>query len=125
MANSLIFLLIGIHEQQQDFRSAWKPAAIAIVLVGLGRAAAVYPVCGVFARGANAVSASHQHVLVWGGLRGALALALALSLPTQMPDREVVTTVAFAVVAFSIFGQGLSIAPLLRRIGQIPSSVAK
>ena len=122
VANSLIFLLIGIHEQQQDFLAAWKPAAIAIVLVMLGRAVAVYPVCALFARSADAVSARYQHVLVWGGLRGALALALALSLPAQMPEREVVTTVAFAVVAFSIFGQGLSIAPLLRRIGQMTSS---
>jgi CPA1 family monovalent cation:H+ antiporter len=61
-------------------------------------------------------------LLVWGGLRGALALALALSLPTDVPDREAIAAVAFAVVAFSIFAQGLSIAPLLRRLGQIPSA---
>jgi CPA1 family monovalent cation:H+ antiporter len=61
-------------------------------------------------------------LLVWGGLRGALALALALSLPTNVPDREAIAAVAFAVVAFSIFAQGLSIAPLLRRLGQIPSA---
>jgi monovalent cation:H+ antiporter, CPA1 family len=119
VSNSLIFLLIGIHEEQQHFYSVWKPALIAIALVTLGRALAVYPVCGLFARSASAVSLHHQHLLVWGGLRGALALALALSLPPHTPEREAIVAVAFAVVAFSIFAQGLSIAPLLRRLGQI------
>jgi len=122
VANSLIFLLIGIHEAQQDFHGVWKPALIAIALVTLGRAAAIYPVCGLFVRSDNPVSLRQQHLLVWGGLRGALALALALSLPTNVPDREAIAAVAFAVVAFSIFAQGLSIAPLLRRLGQIPSA---
>jgi CPA1 family monovalent cation:H+ antiporter len=122
VSNSLIFLLIGIHEEQQNFHSVWQPAIIAIGLVTLGRAVAIYPVCALFAQGANPVSLRHQHLLVWGGLRGALALALALSLPSELPDREAIAAVAFAVVAFSIFAQGLSITPLLRRLGQIPPS---
>jgi len=61
----------------------------------------------------------HQHILFWGGLRGALALALALSLPPQIPHREEIITVAFAVVAFSIVVQGLTIKPLLRRMGEL------
>jgi CPA1 family monovalent cation:H+ antiporter len=124
VANSLIFLLIGIHEEQQNFQTVWKPAIIAIVLVTLGRAVAIYPVCGLFARTADPVSLRHQHLLVWGGLRGALALALALSLPAGVPHGDAIAAVAFAVVAFSIFAQGLSIAPLLRRLGQIPSAPA-
>jgi CPA1 family monovalent cation:H+ antiporter len=120
VSNSLIFLLIGIHEEQQNFQAVWKPAMIAIALVTLGRAVAIYPVCALFNRSANPVSLRHQHLLVWGGLRGALALALALSLPPEVPDRAAIAAVAFAVVAFSIFAQGLSIGPLLRRLGQIP-----
>jgi len=61
----------------------------------------------------------HQHILFWGGLRGALALALALGLPPELPDRSQIVTVSFAVVAFSIFVQGLTITPLLRRLGEI------
>ena len=120
VANSLIFLLIGIHEEQQNFHLVWKAAVTAIALVTLGRAVAIYPVCGLFVRSAARVTLPHQHLLVWGGLRGALALALALSLPPELPDREAIASVAFAVVAFSIFAQGLSIGPLLRRLGQIP-----
>jgi CPA1 family monovalent cation:H+ antiporter len=62
----------------------------------------------------------HQHVLFWGGLRGAVALALALGLPFEVPHREEILAVSFAVVAFSVFVQGLTITPLLRRMGEIP-----
>jgi CPA1 family monovalent cation:H+ antiporter len=55
-----------------------------------------------------------------GGLRGAVALALALGLPPEAPHRGEIVTISFAVVAFSVFVQGLTIAPLLRRMGEIP-----
>ena len=64
---------------------------------------------------------SQRHVLFWGGLRGALALALALGLPPEIPHRNEIVTVAFAVVAFSIFVQGATTAPLLRRLGELPA----
>jgi len=54
-------------------------------------------------------------------LRGALALALALGLPAEMPAREEIITAAFAVVAFSIFVQGLTMTPLMRRLCEFPS----
>jgi CPA1 family monovalent cation:H+ antiporter len=120
VANSLIFLLIGMRLANQDYGFVLLPALIAIVIVTLGRAVAIYPMCLVFARSKLRIKSSHQHVLFWGGLRGALALALALGLPSDMPGREAIITVAFAVVAFSIFVQGLTIKPLLRRLGEIP-----
>jgi CPA1 family monovalent cation:H+ antiporter len=119
VANSLVFLLIGIHEAHQNFRANWLPACIAIALVTLGRAVAIYPCCLLFAGSSRRVAARHQHVLFWGGLRGALALALVLGLPPAVPRREEIFTVTFAVVAFSVFVQGLTIAPFLRRMGEI------
>jgi CPA1 family monovalent cation:H+ antiporter len=62
----------------------------------------------------------HQHILVWGGLRGAVALALALGLPPEIPRREEIVAISFAVVAFSVFAQGLTVAPFGRRLGEIP-----
>jgi CPA1 family monovalent cation:H+ antiporter len=120
VANSLVFLLIGMHETRQDFAAFWIPAAIAIVLVTLGRAVAIYPCCFLFSRSRLRVTGKHQHVLFWGGLRGALALALALGLPPTVPLREEIIAVSFAVVAFSVFVQGLSMVPFLRRMGEIP-----
>src|SRR5262249_34985818 len=78
LANSFVFLLIGMHEAHQPFRAVWLAVLAAIGFVTLGRAAAVYPTCLLFARSSRRVSGSHQHVLFWGGLRGGLALALAL-----------------------------------------------
>ena len=120
VSNSLVFLLIGMHEAHQNFLAIWLPAATAIILVTLGRAVAIYPCCLAFSRSSLRVSAKHQHVLFWGGLRGALALALALGLPAQMPMREEIIAISFAVVAFSVFVQSLTMAPFLRRMGEIP-----
>jgi CPA1 family monovalent cation:H+ antiporter len=121
VANSLVFLLIGMHEADQNFVAIWFPAALAIALVMLGRAAAIYPCCAVFSRSSLRVTMKHQHVLFWGGLRGALSLALALGLPPNVPQRDTIIAISFAVVAFSVFVQGLTIAPFLRRMGEIPS----
>jgi CPA1 family monovalent cation:H+ antiporter len=119
VVNSLIFLLIGAREAQQHFGAVWVAVLVAIVLVTLGRALAIYPLCALFARSELKVSVRHQHVLFWGGLRGALALALALGLPPNLPQHDEIVTVAFAVVAFSIFAQGLTMRPLLRRLGEV------
>jgi CPA1 family monovalent cation:H+ antiporter len=122
VANSLIFLLIGAQEAQQHFTGIWLPLLVAIALVTLGRAVAIYPICAAFLKTRLRVGFMHQHILFWGGLRGALALALALALPEQMPNRDAVITVTFAVVAFSVFAQGLTMTPLLRKLGQMPDN---
>jgi monovalent cation:H+ antiporter, CPA1 family len=119
VANSLIFLLIGAQVAQQHFSGLWLPVLVAIVLVTLGRAIAIYPLCAVFARSRLKVQSRHQHILFWGGLRGALALALALALPEDLPHRDAIITITFAVVAFSVFAQGLTITSLLRGLGQL------
>jgi CPA1 family monovalent cation:H+ antiporter len=119
IANSLVFLLIGMHGAHVNLLAVWVAAAAAILLVTLGRAAAIYPCCLLFARSSLRVAPRHQHILFWGGLRGALALALALGLPAGIPMRDHIVTISFAVVAFSVFVQGLTITPLLRRMGEI------
>jgi CPA1 family monovalent cation:H+ antiporter len=120
IANSLIFLLIGIHEAVEQF-PGMKLVLIAIFLILLGRALAVYPICMAFSRHHLKVSKSHQHILFWGGLRGALGLALALGLPDSMPFRESIVSATFAIVAFSIIVQGMTITPFMRSLGELPS----
>ncbi len=122
VANSLVFLLIGMRGERQNFAGAWHAAIIAILFVTLGRMLAIYPGCFLFSRSRLRVGILHQHILFWGGLRGALALALVLGLPTEVPHREEIITVSFAVVAFSVFVQSLTITPLLRWVGELPAT---
>lgn len=121
LANSVVFILIGSQEAQQHLTFVVGAAAAAILLVLIGRALAVYPLCALFVRSRLRIDNRYQHVLVWGGLRGALALALALALPTNIPERQEIIAVAFAVVAFSIFVQGLTMPWLIRRLRLLAS----
>jgi CPA1 family monovalent cation:H+ antiporter len=120
IVNSLIFMLLGIGGAYQDFSNLLLPITVAIVLMFVGRALAIYPLSALFSRSALQISLNHQHILFWGGLRGALALALALGLPPEISNHKAITAVAFAVVAYSIFVQGLTMVPLLRKLKEIP-----
>jgi len=124
IANSIIFFLIGVREANQDFLNAIPVVLIAILVVTLGRALAIYPISVFFSRSKLKLAKNHQHLLFWGGLRGALALALALGLPEELPYREQIITAAFGVVAFSIFVQGLTMIPLLKWLKEIPIDVS-
>ncbi len=119
LVNSFVFLLIGGREAAIDLGAVVGIAAVAFVLSLLGRALAIYPLSALFRRGSLAVPAGYQHVLVWGGLRGALALALALALPATIPERVEIITVAFVVVAVSIFLQGTTVPRLIAWLGLI------
>ncbi|RZF30447.1 sodium:proton antiporter [Paraburkholderia sp. UYCP14C] len=115
-ANSFIFLFIGIQQVHRKYDTVWVSIAIAVVVVMLARAVAVYLCCVLFSRSTLQIEMRHQHILFWGGLRGALALALAMSLSSGVPRREEIVTVCFAVVAFSIFVQGTTMTAFLRRL---------
>jgi CPA1 family monovalent cation:H+ antiporter len=114
--NSLIFLLIGDREASMPILAVIEAAGAAVLLSLLGRAVGVYPVMAAFARTRLAVSWAYKHVLFWGGLRGALALALALALPATVPERGQIIVVAFAVVAFSVLVQGLTMPWMIDRL---------
>jgi len=119
LANSFVFILIGMQVATAPILLIGAfTAAVAVLLVLLGRAFAVYPLAALFRRSKLAVPRSYQHILVWGGLRGALGLALALALP-PVPERTAIILTTFLVVAFSLFVQGLTMPTLARRLGII------
>jgi CPA1 family monovalent cation:H+ antiporter len=64
-------------------------------------------------------------VLFWGGLRGAISLALALSLTTALPDRGQLQAMAFGVVLFTLVVEGLTMKTLIARSGIIQTSAAR
>jgi len=102
IANSLVFLLIGLRVAGMAFADVgWAIVPVATLLVLAGRAVTVYPLCLPFARSRWAVPMREQHILWWGGLRGALALALALALPISLPFNNDILIATFGVVTFS------------------------
>ena len=117
LANSFVFILIGMQLAIAPvLRIGTVTIAAAVLFVLVGRAAAVYPLSAIFRRSPLAVPISYQHILVWGGLRGALGLALALALPA-IPERTAIILTTFIVVAFSLFVQGLTMPMLVKGLG--------
>jgi Na+:H+ antiporter len=118
LANSLVFLLIGLQIYVPDMVGAWKPVLAAILAVLLARAIVTYSLGWLANRFVEPIPFPWVHVLNWGGLRGAISLALALSLPAAMgPDRTLIQVMAFGVVLFTLLVQGTTMKPLLRRLG--------
>jgi len=113
--NALLFLLLGI--ELLVVRFAWSQVGLlgaAIVLVLLARILIVLP-WGAFYRMRRGERGATV-LLSWGGLRGALSLALALALPNG-PERALILAATYAVVAFSIVAQGLSFSALTQWVG--------
>jgi Na+:H+ antiporter len=112
--NSLVFLLIGLEIHVPQLLRNWTLVGLAVGAVLVGRVLSVYLFVPLSNRFAEKIPFRWQLVVVWGGLRGALALALALSLPTTFHYREQILDLTFGVVIFSIVIQGLTIKPLLK-----------
>ena len=113
--NSLLFLLIGMEVLALNLMATYLiPAALAIPVVllarsiGVGVPVSVLSLFRTFTPGA-------MPILIWGGLRGGISVALALSLP-ESPFRDTILAATYAVVVFSIIVQGLTIGPLARRL---------
>ena len=119
LANSVVFLLIGTREAEQPLADFLWPAVVGTALVVAGRAAAIYPIAAIFVTSPLAIDNDTRRILFWGGLRGALGLALALAAPVSLPEHGALISVSFAVVAFSIFVQGLTVPRMLRRMAEV------
>src|ERR1700741_5388032 len=115
--NSIVFLLIGLRVHIPDLVRRWPTTLVAIVAVLLGRFASVYALSWISSFLSEKIPLRWQHVMVWGGLRGALSLVLALSLDVGFPDRQQILEMTFGVVAFSLIVQGMTIKPLLSLLG--------
>ena len=119
LANSLVFLLIGLSVDVPQLWASLGAIAAAVVAVLAGRAVVVYGMSWLVRLGRrNGYFPSNwRHVLFWGGLRGAISLALALSLPFNLGHRDTLLSMTFGVVLFTLLVQGTTIQFLLRRLG--------
>lgn len=125
LANSLIFLLIGLEVNLEKLGQYWLPTLVAIAIVLLVRLAVVAASSWLLRYIHHPLPYRWQVVLVWGGLRGSLALAIALSIPFTLtggapfPNRDLSLVMTFGVIIFSLLVQGLTMQPLLSRLGLI------
>lgn len=113
LANSAVFLLIGFQIDFPELIDHWQTILWAILAVLVSRAVVVYLGSGI----RQDVRMTWRHILFWGGLRGGIALTLALSLPLEIgPERSTITAMAFGVVLFTLLAQGISMGWLLERL---------
>lgn len=115
LTNSLIFLLIGLEVNVPALLAAWQPVLWAIFAVFVARALVVYGLNGLMQHIADRLPTNWLHVWNWAGLRGAIGMALVLSLPQEFNEyRELMILMVFGVVLFSLLVQSVTLQALLR-----------
>ena len=115
--NSIVFLLIGDQVQFSELGRNWQAIAMTVIAMLLSRALFIYGLGFLSNRLANSQQTiPEQTVLWWGGLRGSVSIALALSVPAVLPVRSEVISIVFGAVLFTLLVQGLLIKPLLSRL---------
>lgn len=117
LANSFVFLIVGLTIRLELILNNLGYILLAILAVLLARAAVIYGL----SRLLNDIPFKFQHVLLWGGLRGAISLALALSLTSEElgANLEAIQAMAFGVVLFTLLVQGTTMASLLKRLNLV------
>ena len=123
LLTAIAFLLVGIAISAGDLAASAPWILWGLVGVVVGRALVVYGLLGGMARllsrrdPGSAVPIGWLHVLFWAGLRGAVAVAMALSLPEDFPQRELLQQITFGIVLFTLVVQGASAGRVVARAG--------
>lgn len=117
LSNTFIFLLIGVELEPWTLATDAGAVAIGFVAVLIARAVVIYGGVPLVDRFTTPLPAKWRHILVWGGLRGSLSMVLILGLPEAFAGRTLLINLVFGVVALSLFVQGLTMAPLMTRLG--------
>lgn len=122
LLTALVFLLVGLAISLPQLLEAAAPIAWGVVAILIGRALVVYVLVGGTSRIISdrfhpAIPIGWLHVMFWAGLRGAVAVAMALSLPPDFPQRVLLQEITFGVVLFTLLGQGTTTELVIRRTG--------
>ena len=116
--NTLVFALMGLTITTEMFSQRWLAMLIGIGAGLIGRSIAVYGSIWLATRlSGHRLPSQYPPVLVWGGLRGGVALALALSLPHELPYWWTLQSICYGVVLFTLLAQAPTMPWLLRRLG--------
>ncbi len=131
LLTAVTFLLVGLAIPPARLFGAVDPIVWAVVGALIGRALIIYLLLGGVARAAPAPGLATRlpigwlHVLFWSGLRGAVAVAMALSLPADLPQRALLQEITFGVVLFTLVVQGTTVGRLVARVTPAPDAGAQ
>ncbi|MFQ5460259.1 MAG: cation:proton antiporter, partial [Anaerolineae bacterium] len=117
LANSVLFLLIGLSVQLDALGRYITPVLVGVVAVVVARSVVVYGIGLLLAALRRGVPVKYLHLMVWGGLRGAVGLALALSLPATLAERPQLLAMTFGVVLFTLLGQATTVSGVMKALG--------
>jgi CPA1 family monovalent cation:H+ antiporter len=123
LLTALVFLLVGLAIDVGRLVATLPAIAWGVVAILAGRALVVYLVFGpasrvaVRFRGGRVMPLAWLHVLFWAGLRGAVAVAMALSLPVDFPQRAILQEITFGIVLFTLLVQGTTAEWVIERVG--------
>ena len=119
LLTAVLFVLIGLAIDVGALGSAIVPIAWGVLAVVGSRALIVYGIVGPASRLLRApgdrLPLGWLHVMIAAGMRGAVSVALALSLPADVPQRELLVEVAFGITLFTLVVQGLALDPIIHR----------
>jgi CPA1 family monovalent cation:H+ antiporter len=117
LLNTVLFVMIGMEMLVINFLLNYViPGLIAVPLVLLSRYLSLWLPIKFFAEKLQFVKHTNL-IMTWGGLRGGISIALALSL-TQEMHRELFLVITYIIVVFSIIGQGLTVGPVIKRLAK-------
>ncbi len=114
--NTFIFLLIGVEMNLVILWRTLPAILLAVLAYQVGRVVTVYPLLAIVRWFDRPIPLRWQHLLFLGNIKGSLSMALALSLPSTLPGREVLIALVFGSVLVSLVGQGLSLPWLVKRL---------
>lgn len=115
--NSIVFLLLGFQFKAGNFLALWPEVLIGFTAMLIARVVVIAALMLIQRRTREAMPRTWAPVIVWGGLRGALSMVLALALPDDFPQRPLIVAIVTGVVVASVIVQGVSMPWLLRRVG--------
>ena len=121
LLTAVVFLLIGLAIPPARLLESIVPIAWGIGGILIGRALVVYVLLGGASRLrplpglAERIPSGWLHVLFWAGLRGAVAVAMALSLPADIPQRDLLQEITFGVVLFTLLFQATTVRRVVER----------
>lgn len=127
LVNSIVFLLIGLQVNYQDLGSNWEYILLAITAVLVSRFSVVYAFGWILNRiSQEKIPMRWQHIMSWSGLRGAISLALALSLPISLGDQgNKIQVMTFGIVLFTLLIQSTTMRPVLHFLKIVTQSRAQ